>query len=235
MAARRRPDDRVPLSQRGLDPLQTQADFRQRVLRAYQADFPDFGPTLACEKLAERGLVVSRETLRRWLIQEGSWQPRQRRDPHRRRRARRACFGELVPMDTSLHDGTEGRGAALVRVNLIDDATSRIRAGFSAGETVEAHFDLLGQWLRRSGRPVALYTDRDSIFEYQSKGRGDPEGLTQLGRALQELGIELILVDTGPFYRAEKRTFLLCPDTRHVFCLTSGGADSTIDWSSLAR
>ena len=166
MAARRRPDDRVPLSQRGLDPLQTQADFRQRVLRAYQADFPDFGPTLACEKLAERGLVVSRETLRRWLIQEGSWQPRQRRDPHRRRRARRACFGELVPMDTSLHDGTEGRGAALVRVNLIDDATSRIRAGFSAGETVEAHFDLLGQWLRRSGRPVALYTDRDSIFEY---------------------------------------------------------------------
>jgi hypothetical protein len=96
-------------------------------------------------------------------------------------------------MDTSIHDWTEGRGEPMVLVNMIDDATSRILSGFYAGETVEAHFDLLGQWLRRYGRPVALYTDRDSIFEYQSKGRGDPEGVTQFGRALQELGIDLIL------------------------------------------
>jgi hypothetical protein len=96
-------------------------------------------------------------------------------------------------MDTSIHDWTEGRGEPMVLVNMIDDATSRILAGFYAGETVEAHFDLLGQWLRRYGRPLALYTDRDSIFEYQSKGRGDPDGLTQFGRALQELGIGLIL------------------------------------------
>jgi hypothetical protein len=172
---------------------QALTDLRQRVLRAYRADFHDFGPTLACEKLADRDLVVSRETLRRWLIQEGLWQPRQRRDVHRRRRARRECFGELVQMDTSIHDWTEGRGEPMVLVNMIDDATSRVLAGFYAGETVEAHMDLLGQWLRRYGRPVALYTDRDSIFFYQSKGRGDPEGLTQFGRALQELGIELIL------------------------------------------
>jgi hypothetical protein len=171
---------------------QAMADLRRRVLHAYRADFHDFGPTLACEKLADRGLHVSRETLRRWLIQEGLWQPRQRRDVHRRRRARRACFGELVQMDTSIHDWTEG-GESMVLVNMIDDATSRVWSGFYHGETVEAHFDLLGQWLQRHGRPVALYTDRDSIFEYQSKGRGDPEGLTQFGRALQELGIGLIL------------------------------------------
>jgi transposase len=171
----------------------TIAELRQRVLHAYRTDFHDFGPTLACEKLAERGLHVSRETLRRWLQQEGLWQPQQRRDRHRRRRPRRACFGELVQMDTSLHDWTEGRGEAMVLVNMIDDATSRVLSGFYPGETVEAHFDLLGQWLQRYGRPVALYTDRDSIFEYQSKGRGDPEGLTQFGRALHELGIELIL------------------------------------------
>lgn len=109
----------------------------------------------------------------------------QRRDTHRRRRARRECFGELVQMDTSIHDWTEGRGEPMVLVNMIDDATSRILSGFYEGETVEAHFDLLGQWLLRYGRPVALYTDRDSIFEYQSKGRGEPEGLTQFGRALQ--------------------------------------------------
>jgi hypothetical protein len=143
--------------------------------------------------LAQRQLHVSRETLRRWLIQEGLWQPRQRRHSHRQRRARRACFGELVQMDTSRSDWLEGRGEAMVLVNLIDDATSRILAGFYRGETVEAHFDLLGQWLRRYGRPVALYTDRDSIFASQSKGRGDPEGLTQFGRALQELDVDLIL------------------------------------------
>jgi hypothetical protein len=96
-------------------------------------------------------------------------------------------------MDTSIHDWTEGRGEPMVLVNMIDDATSRILAGFYEGETVEAHFDLFGQWLRRYGRPVALYTDRDSIFAYQSKGRGDPEGLTQFGRALQELDVGLIL------------------------------------------
>jgi len=172
---------------------QADAALRQRVLRAYRVDFHDFGPTLACEKLADRGLHVSRETLRRWLIQEGLWQPRQRRETHRRRRARRACFGELVQMDTSIHDWLEGRGESMVLVNRIDDATSRVLSGFYEGETVEAHFDLLGRWLRRYGRPVALYTDRDSIFEYQSKGRGDPEGLTQFGRALQELDIGLIL------------------------------------------
>jgi Helix-turn-helix domain len=172
---------------------QADADLRQRILLEYRTHFHDFGPTLAREKLAEGGLDTSLETLRRWLIEEGLWQPRQRRDTHRRRRPRRECFGELVQMDTSLHDWVEGRGESMVLVNMIDDATSRVEAGFYEGETVAAHFDLLGRWLRRRGRPKALYTDRDSIFEYQSKGRGDPEGLTQFGRALQELGIELIL------------------------------------------
>jgi hypothetical protein len=172
---------------------QADADLRRRILQEYRTHFHDFGPTLAHEKLAERGLHVGLETLRCWLIHEGLWQPRQRRDTHRRRRPRRACFGELVQMDTSIHDWLEGRGEGMALVNMIDDATSRIEPGFYEGETVEAHLDLLGRWLRRHGRPVALYTDRDSIFEYQSKGRGDPEGLTQFGRALQELDIELIL------------------------------------------
>jgi transposase len=166
---------------------------KRKVLMAYRRHYPDFGPTFASEKLAEQGLVVSPETLRQWLLAEGLWHTRRQRDPHRQRRPRRACFGELVQMDTSIHDWTEGRGEPMVLVNMIDDATSRVLSGFYAGETVEAHFDLLGRWLRRYGRPVALYTDRDSIFEYRDKGKGDPDGLTQFGRALQELGIELIL------------------------------------------
>jgi transposase len=168
------------------------AALRQAVLKAYRRDYADFGPTLASEKLAERGLVVSPQTLRRWLLEEGLWQRRRRRDPHRSRRPRRACFGELVQMDASVHDWLEGRGEALVLISMIDDATNRIVASFYPAGTTVTHLELLGRWLRRYGRPLALYTDRHSIFEPQDKGRAVGEGETQFGRALRELDIELI-------------------------------------------
>ena len=106
--------------------------------RSTSAGFPDFGPTFPCEKLAEQGLWPSPETLRQWLLAEGLWQRQRQRDPHRQRRPRRSCFGELVQMDTSIHDWTEGRGEPMVLVNMIDDATSRVLSGFYTGETVEA-------------------------------------------------------------------------------------------------
>jgi transposase len=174
-------------SNRRLDPKT-----KQRVLRVYRKDFADFGPTLASEKLAERGLVVSPDTLRRWLLAEGLWQRRRRRDPHRSRRPRRACFGELVQMDASVHAWTEGRGEEMVLITLIDDASNRLLARFYPAGTVETHFDLFGRWLRQYGRPLALYTDRHSIFAPQDKGRAVTVGQTQFGRALEELDIELI-------------------------------------------
>ncbi len=60
-------------------------------LRLYRERFADFGPTFAAEKLAEERLHVGVETLRRWLLAEGLWQPRRQRDPHRSRRPRREC------------------------------------------------------------------------------------------------------------------------------------------------
>jgi hypothetical protein len=74
--------------------------------------------------------MVSPDTRRRWLMAEGLGQPRRQRDPHRQRRRRRSCFGELVPRDTSIHDWTEGRGEPMVLIALIDDAPSWIEAGF---------------------------------------------------------------------------------------------------------
>jgi hypothetical protein len=168
------------------------ASLRRRVLARYRKKYADFGPTLASEKLASDGLVVSPDTLRRWLLAEGLWQRRRRRDVHRQRRPRRSCFGELVQMDTSIHDWTEGRGESMVLITMIDDATSRLLARFYPSDTVEAHFDLLGRWLVAQGRPRALYTDRHSIFESQKRGVPDAEGETQFGRALAELDIELI-------------------------------------------
>jgi hypothetical protein len=166
--------------------------FRRKVLEAYRQQFAGFGPTFACEKLAALGLVVSPDTLRRWLIADGLWQRQRRRECHRSRRPRRACFGELVQLDASIHDWLEGRGEAVVLLGMIDDATSRVLARFYREGTVETHMDLLGRWLRQHGRPLALYTDRHSIFEPQDKGRALPGGATQFGRALQELDIELI-------------------------------------------
>jgi transposase len=168
------------------------AKLRRRVLQIYRKDFVDFGPTFAAEKLAERGLEVSPDALRRWLLAEGLWQPQRRRQQHRSRRPRRACFGELVQMDTSIHEWSEGRGEDMVLIHMIDDATSRLLARFYDADTVVNHFDLLQRWLQAYGRPLALYTDRHSIFEAQNKGQARPDAETQFGRALRELGAELI-------------------------------------------
>ena len=166
--------------------------FRKKVLRAYQKRYADFGPTFACEKLAQEGLKVGVETLRRWLLAEGLWERKRHRDPHRSRRPRRSCFGELIQMDASIHDWLEGRGEELVLITMIDDATSRQLARFYPAGTVETHMDLLGRWVRKHGRPLALYTDRHSIFESQDKGQALANAETQFGRALRELDIELI-------------------------------------------
>jgi hypothetical protein len=167
---------------------------RKKVLTLYRKKYADFGPTFACEKLGEEGMKLGVETLRQWLIEEGLWERKRRRDPHRSRRPRRSCLGELVQMDASVHDWLEGRGETLVLITMIDDATGQLMAKFYRHGTVEAHMDLLGIWLRKRGRPLALYTDRHGIFEPHEKGQplADPDAETQFGRALRELDIELI-------------------------------------------
>jgi hypothetical protein len=113
---------------------------RQAVLAAYRRHYADFGPTFASEKLAEQGLHVGAQTLRRCLIAEGLWQRQRRRETHRSRRPRHACFGELVQMDASIHDWLEGRGEEVVLISMIDDATSRILARFyTEGTGPDAH------------------------------------------------------------------------------------------------
>ncbi|HEY3855211.1 MAG TPA: helix-turn-helix domain-containing protein [Verrucomicrobiae bacterium] len=83
---------------------------RQRIIKRYCQRYADFGPTLACEYLArEDQMVVDQETLRRWLLAEGLWQKRRRRQQHRQWRQRKACLGQMVQMDGSHHDWFEGR------------------------------------------------------------------------------------------------------------------------------
>ena len=161
--------------------------WRRRVVEACRDALAALGPTMASEKLAAMGLAVPKETLRRWLLEEALWQPMRQREKHRQRRERRPCFGELVQADGSEHDWLEGRGERMTLITFIDDATSRTVARFHPAETTAAYMDVLGRWLRRHGRPAALYTDYDSVFVDNMPGGKAAQ--TQFGRALEELGI----------------------------------------------
>lgn len=185
---------------------------REAVLAAYRQDYPDFGPTLANEKLRGRGWKISTTSLRRWLVEAGLWERKRRRDEHRSRRERRECFGELVQLDASQHDWLEGRSVEpLVLLAMIDDATSRITARFYEAETTAAYLDLLERHLRKHGRPVALYTDHDSVFETQAKGVRVP-GRTQFSRALRELDVTLILAGSPQAKGRVERLFRTLQD-----------------------
>jgi hypothetical protein len=172
--------------------------FEQKVLARIRQRYADFGPTLAAEHLAQEGLPVSRETLRKWMTQAAFWCPRSRRVKKIHVwRERRGSFGELVMQDSSPFRWLEDRGPACQLIALIDDATSRIWARFTEHDTTEENLRTLGGWLRRYGRPLAHYTDKNSIFRAAGPAtlaeqlRGE-KARSQFGRALQELGIEWI-------------------------------------------
>src|SRR5215475_793142 len=171
----------------------------QKILARVRQRYADFGPTLAAEHLAREGLHVSRETLRKWMARAALWCPRtQRVKTIHVWRERRACFGEMVMQDSSPFRWLEERGPACQLIAVIDDATSRLWARLVEHDTTEENLRTLGGWLRRYGRPLAHYTDKNSIFRHRSGGaalqeqlRGE-EALSQFGRALKELGIEWI-------------------------------------------
>jgi transposase len=145
---------------------------RQRIVKRHQESYADFGPTLACEKLAGEGLVLSPNTLTALLKERGLWQRRRRRGKHRQRRQRRACFGSMVQMDGSHHDWFEGRGPWCVLMVMIDDATNQTLARFFPAETTAAAFDVVRRWAERRGLPRSLYVDRHAIYRNEDHPRG---------------------------------------------------------------
>lgn len=163
-------------------------DVRDRVVKRHQARYADFGPTLACEKLAEDGLELSPDTLTALLEARGLWQRKRRRGRHRKRRERRACLGSLVQMDGSHHDWFERRSGQCVLMVMIDDATNQTYARLYPAESTEAAFDVFGRWVKRQGLPRSLYVDRHSIYRDEEH----PEKPTQFGRAMKDLVVELV-------------------------------------------
>ena len=183
---------------RGKKPNNRIADrVREEALSLVRRNYADFKPTFAHEKLSEiHRLTFSVETLRQWMIADGIWQTKQRKQARvHQRRLRRPCLGELVQIDGSPHDWFEGRGARCTLIVFIDDATSRLMAlRFVPAETTQAYMETLQGYLERNGRPVALYSDKHSIFRVNHP---DHEGKrTQFSRALKTLDIEPIHANT---------------------------------------
>jgi len=171
---------------------------RERALALLaREEYRDFAPTLAAEHLGRTGIHVSRETVRSWQTQAGLWKPaKQKIEAIHVWRERRCAFGELVLMDTSDHDWLEGRGPRLYLIAMIDDATSRLWGRFVDSDSTAENLRTLRGWLERYGRPLALYTDKNTIFQTpRSAERIDHDGPpppTDFGAALEELRIEWI-------------------------------------------
>ena len=159
-----------------------------------------FTAVFAQQKLESlHGIVFSDATVRRLMTISELWHPRRRKAKHRVWRERRPCVGMLVQLDGSEHDWFEGRGPKCALLVYIDDATSRIlHAEFV---TVENTLNLMRStraYLRKHGRCVALYVDKDSIYTINRQATIDEElrdsdPITQFKRAMTELGIEVIL------------------------------------------
>lgn len=180
----------------------SQAEIDQ-VIERIKKSYWDFGPQLAYEKLQENGgLSFRKEKLRQEMIKIGLWKPKQKKKVRvYQMRERRSCEGELVQIDGSPHDWLES-GEELVLLVYIDDATGKLlHLELVEVEDTKNYFQATKKYLERCGKPLAFYCDRHSVFRVNSRKNGssevtDSNGLTQFGRAMKELEIELIFANS---------------------------------------
>lgn len=170
-----------------------------QALKLLKSRYVDFGPTFAHQKLIEEHhLVLSDETVRRLMIQAGLWHPKRAKPPTiHPLRERRARFGELVQIDGSPYAWFEDRGPACVLLVFIDDATGRLgELLFTEAESTFSYFEATEQYLRQWGKPLALYSDKLSVFRINLPNDLSGQGTTQFTRAMHQLGIEVIPANT---------------------------------------
>lgn len=184
----------------------------QQIINLITEHYRDFGPTLAAEKLTEiHGIKVSIEKVRKLMMEAHLWIPRSQ---HLKRsyqpRYRRPAFGELIQIDGSNHDWFEGRAPKCTLLVYIDDATSQLMGlRFVPHESTFTYFQITREYLLQHGKPRAFYSDKLGVFRVnQSSAQLKGDGITQFGRALKELNIEIIFANScqakGRVERANK-------------------------------
>lgn len=178
---------------------QTPKKIRDQILDWVRNRYKDINDTHLTEILmrAEK-LKIGRETLRVLLRSNGIGPKRKRRSPkYRSRRERKEAFGCMIQIDASIHDWLEGRGPMLTLVGGKDDATGHVWARFEDAETSWAYLHLVQDIADTHGLPMSLYSDRHGIFHVLRERTiveqfQHTAPLTQFGRAMGELGIQLI-------------------------------------------
>ena len=169
----------------------------ERVLRLYRERYSGFNVRHFHEIVRrEHGVTISYSFVKQALQGAGLVKRYRARGRHRRRREPRACFGELLHLDGSLHPWLalvpEHRSCLIA---IPDDATNRVlHAALYPRESTHAVMTALAAVFRTDGLPIALYTDRAkwAFHTPTAKGPIDKTRLTQVGRALHRLGIEHI-------------------------------------------
>ena len=175
--------------------------------------YEGFSPTLASEKLFERDKIkVSRELLRTWFIREHIAYASRKARPHRNWRERKTHYGQMVQADGSHHDWFEGRGPWCVLMGQIDDATSKVSAEFHDYEGTLPFMASFKSYVKAKGIPLSVYIDRHTTYKSNKKPSiedelEDKEPLTQVGRALKELGVEVIFAHSAQAKGRVERLF----------------------------
>ena len=166
---------------------------KDRIISLYKTTYAGFGPTLFTEKLEEiEGITLSDETARSWLIQEGEWTRHRKHKIHRQRRQRKEHYGEMIQIDGSHHDWFEARGPKSVLMGYIDDATSKVYGRFYEYEGTIPAMDSFKRYIKKYGIPMSIYLDKHTTYKSPAKPIDDEIHLSELGRAMEELGVDLI-------------------------------------------
>ena len=170
---------------------------RQKTLDRYRERYKGFGPTLACEKLAEEGLVLDHETLRRWLIRERLWAGPKTGVRHRAYRERKARFGEMLQLDGSPHHWFGPHHPKACLMNLVDDATGTTLSLMDDAESTDSAMRVLKRWIERYGIPESLYTDQHTIYRSPKEPTLEEQlagqvPLSAFGTVCKHLGIRTI-------------------------------------------
>ena len=159
---------------------------KERIIELHKKQYWDYGPTLFSEELVKNySLDINHETLRRWMRSEGIITSERKKRPHRKRRERRSCFGDMIQFDGSHHDWFEGRGPECCLFVCVDDATGKVYLRFAASENTEDALKIMWEYVELNGIPGNLYTDRHSVYKADHK-------LTDFARAMKELDTKVI-------------------------------------------
>lgn len=165
---------------------------RENIVCLIENKYPDFGPTLAAEKLQENhNLAISRETLRKAMISAGLWKAKKKKPTHRQWRERKECFGELIQLDGSDHNWFETRAPRSTLLAFIDDATSRLVHLEFAPETTIGVMGATKRYIQKYGLPHEFYVDRGKVFKVNLNNE-EEDKITQYRRAVEELGGKLV-------------------------------------------